>query len=379
MATIMGHGPHRGALKGAIDGGLIWWVGPTFTITGRIWRQLKRATHGAWVEKDENEKRIELPGGGVIEVKSADNPDSLRGEGLDGLVFDEAAFAKKHAWTESLSPSLMDKQGWTMFITTPNGYNWIKEEFDEVPGLNYAERWQHPSSQNPLITEEWLQRQLEKVGPRAFAQECEAQFMDAEGAEFPAHYFPDSIWFDEWPSRDKFAFRVIGVDPSKGRTDKSDYSAFASVGLDYSGDLWVDCDMERRDVHQIMCDGVRICRDFDPHGVAFEGNMFQEVLADSFHQVCREASYMIPLHTIMNVQKKEMRIRSTLTPFLARGEVHFRNTRGGRMLVQQLRDFPVGKYDDGPDAMEMAVSLLKQLYAGCDAESDDLQAEVLSI
>lgn len=369
MATVMGHGPNR-EFKGAVHGGNIWWVGPTFTITSLIWRHLKKSLCRAWTDKSETEKRIELPGGGSITVRSADNPDSLRGDGLDGLVVDEAAFIKKESWTEALSPALMDRQGWVMMITTPNGFNWLKEEFDNASSWHDTECWQRPSSDNPLVTKEWLDKQLERVGPRAFQQECGAQFVDSEGAEFPAEYFRDSIWFDEWPSMDKLAIKVIGVDPSKGKTDKSDYSAFAMIGLDYTGDLWIDCDMERRDVNRIMQDGVRLCKDFEPDGVAFESNMFQEVLADSFQQVCRESSYMIPLHCIVNKEHKISRIRQTLTPFLARGEMHFRRSRGGRLLVQQLRDFPVGDHDDGPDALEMGVKLLKRLFAGSDSAND---------
>jgi predicted phage terminase large subunit-like protein len=377
MATVIGHGPNNEYI-GAVYGGNIWWVGPTFTITSIIWRNLKRALCNAWTDKSETEKRIELPGGGSITVRSADNPNSLRGAGLDGLVIDEAAFINKEAWTQSLRPALADKQGWSIKITTPNGFNWFKEDFDAALNRKGWERWQLPTSDNPLIPQEELDEALLDMGPRAFAQEHLAQFVDSEGAEFPAEYFRDSIWFEEWPSMDKLAIKVIGVDPSKGKTDRSDYSAFAMIGLDYTGDLWIDCDMERRDVNRIMQDGVRLCKDFDPDGVAFESNMFQEVLADSFQQVCRESSYMIPLHCIVNKEHKISRIRQTLTPFLARGEMHFRRSRGGRLLVQQLRDFPVGDHDDGPDALEMGVKLLKRLFAGSDS-ANDIRTEQLAL
>jgi len=37
---------------------------------------------------------------------------------------------------------------------------------------------------------------------------------------------------------------------------------------------------------------------------------------------------------------------------------------GTRLLVDQLRDFPAGDHDDGPDALEMALRLAEQLAAG---------------
>src|SRR5215469_15278559 len=72
LAAVRGHGPWRGARRGASDRAQIWWVAPTFKIAAEIWRDLKRATHGIWTDKSEVERRIELPGGGSVSVRSAD-------------------------------------------------------------------------------------------------------------------------------------------------------------------------------------------------------------------------------------------------------------------------------------------------------------------
>jgi hypothetical protein len=40
-------------------------------------------------------------------------------------------------------------------------------------------------------------------------------------------------------------------------------------------------------------------------------------------------------------------------------ELQVRNTAGTRMPVDQLRDFPCGAFDDGPDALELAVRRLE--------------------
>lgn len=88
LSVLRGHGPTRGLRRGALDGGVVWWVAPTYGVAAKIWRDLKRACRGGWTAKSETEHRIELPGGGCVEVKSADAPDHLRGEGLDGVVLD---------------------------------------------------------------------------------------------------------------------------------------------------------------------------------------------------------------------------------------------------------------------------------------------------
>jgi hypothetical protein len=36
---------------------------------------------------------------------------------------------------------------------------------------------------------------------------------------------------------------------------------------------------------------------------------------------------------------------------------------GTRLLVEQLKEFPAGEHDDGPDALEMAIRLAAEMLA----------------
>lgn len=74
-------------------------------------------------------------------------------------------------------------------------------------------------------------------------------------------------------------------------------------------------------------------------------------------------------YIIDNTVNKQVRIRR-LGPWLAMHKIKFRsNSPGAKLLVQQLKDFPVGDHDDGPDALEMAVRLAIEL---ADTPSDGL-------
>jgi len=44
--------------------------------------------------------------------------------------------------------------------------------------------------------------------------------------------------------------------------------------------------------------------------------------------------------------------------------LRIRDTIQGRMLGQQLRDFPMAKYDDGPDALTTMVRMWRGLMGG---------------
>lgn len=68
----------------------------------------------------------------------------------------------------------------------------------------------------------------------------------------------------------------------------------------------------------------------------------------------------MPLKSVVNTHPKVVRIRH-LGLYFGRSQVRFRNTRGPRLLVDQLRDFPNAAHDDGPDALDLAVHMLELL------------------
>ena len=360
LAATKGHGPHQGAFPGVLDGKRILWAAPTFAIASDIWREAKRALQNVITVKSEVEKRLEIINGGVLRVASTDDPTSIRGSGWDGAILDEAAFMIPEAWRQVIRPALADRQGWVLFISTPYGHNWFKDLFDQAGANTGWERWQRPTSDNPLIPQEELDEARLDMGDDVFAQEHEAQFTDVQGAEFAGAYFLDSIWFDDWP---ELRHRVAALDPSKGETEKADYSAFVMIGLGMDGIMYVDADIGLRDLWKIAEDGVDLCQRWQPEKLAIEDN-YEAMLSGVMEEKARQRGLIIPVFPIHNTQNKIVRIRTTLTPHLARGQFRFkRGSRGARMLVEQLRAFPTGRYKDGPDAFEMAVRVLQYVFA----------------
>lgn len=72
---------------------------------------------------NESELRVDLPNGARIQLYGADNPDSLRGIYLDGVILDEYAQMNPKLWAEVIRPALSDRQGYAIFIGTPQGHN----------------------------------------------------------------------------------------------------------------------------------------------------------------------------------------------------------------------------------------------------------------
>jgi len=128
---------------------------------------------------------INLPGGGWVQVKSADNPDRLRGEGLNFVVLDECAFMIEETWTESIRPALSDRKGGALFISTPKGRNFFWRLYvgaaDRKPEW---QAWRFPTSANPFIDAQEIQYAQETLPDRVFRQEYLAEFIDDSGGVF---------------------------------------------------------------------------------------------------------------------------------------------------------------------------------------------------
>jgi predicted phage terminase large subunit-like protein len=198
-------------------------------------------------------------------------------------------------------------------------------------------------------------------GHSAFEREKQNSPIDPEKCEWPESYFGHHIWLEEWPT--KFKVKVIALDPSKGvDANHGDYSAFVMLGIDDAGVHYVEADLARRPTPKMVEDGARLCRSFNPDAFGVEANQFQFLLAKEFEaEFERHKQRKYKVREIHNYGNKRMRIR-TLSSLLSQHRLRFRVTKDGstHLLVDQLRDFPLGTHDDGPDALEMAIRLAKE-------------------
>src|SRR5262245_5878459 len=165
------------------------------------------------------------------------------------------------------------------------------------------------------------------------------------------------------PTRSPKSYAGVTLDPSKGKESKfGDYSAFVKVMYDhYEGKIYVDAEMGRWNTDDIVQRAIDIQLTFTPHAFGIETNQFQSLLAEEITRQAQSRGLLMPMHTIENYDNKIVRIRM-LTPFLARGMMRFKgDSPGARLLVEQLRDFPLADHDDGPDSLEMAMRLINHM------------------
>jgi len=174
-------------LMTAAQGGRAWWVAPTYKVSEVGWRLIHRlAVQLPGVDIKRGDRTVTLPNGGEIAVRSADNPDSLRGEGLDFVVFDECAFIQEAAWSEAVRPALSDRKGKALFISTPKGRNWFWQLWQRCVDAHDDEweGWQLPTVDNPYIDPSEIEAARRGIPERIFQQEYLAMFLDDAGGVF---------------------------------------------------------------------------------------------------------------------------------------------------------------------------------------------------
>ena len=175
-------------LKAALErpGETYFYCAPTYRMAKDIaWKTLKKIIPPTLVRtKNETELRMELINESTIELKGTENAAALRGRSLSGVVLDEAAFMESEVWFEVLRPALADKQGWALFISTPEGtaswfYDlWCYVEEDETG--DWA-RWCYTTIEGGNVPPEEVEAARAQLDARTFRQEFEASFENLSG------------------------------------------------------------------------------------------------------------------------------------------------------------------------------------------------------
>ncbi len=171
--------------KGSIN----WYVAPTYRQAEQIaWAKLKAMIPAAYIAaKNESDLSITLRNRSTIALRGADNPDSLRGPGLDFVVLDEAAFQKHEAWAEVIRPALSDRLGRALFISTPCGYNWFYDLYCAAKGRDDWAAFQFTTLDGGNVPNSEVEVARSELDERTFRQEYEASFEALTGRVYYAY------------------------------------------------------------------------------------------------------------------------------------------------------------------------------------------------
>jgi len=167
---------------GALKGKNILYISPTYKMSKNLlWEPLKSLFYGLnWVKsKNEVDLSIVLKSGSKITLKGADNPDAMRGLGIDYAIFDEIADIRAETWTAVIRPALSVEKGKALFLGTPRGRNNILYEM-YLKGQNPNEpewsSYQFTTLEGGQVDEEEVEAARRELDEKTFNQEYNAKF-----------------------------------------------------------------------------------------------------------------------------------------------------------------------------------------------------------
>jgi len=143
------------------------------------WDELKRLCKVfPDVKFNEAELRADFMGA-RIQLYGADNPDTLRGIYLDGVILDEYAQMNPKMYTEVIRPALSDRKGWAIFIGTPKGKNEFYDIYHSAADKKGWARFLFKASETGILDEEELEMARQDMAETEYEQEYECSWSAA--------------------------------------------------------------------------------------------------------------------------------------------------------------------------------------------------------
>jgi len=347
---------------------VIWVVTQDYTLG--LWAKLairEVLQAGGMVEGvDYKENRghqwIEFNNGSFLLYKTADNPQKLRGAGVDIMWFDESAFiVNEEAWFTS-SPSLTQTLGMFLSTTTPDGKNWFYNEFwsDKALGSPLHGRVEYWSIDSPYYaSEEWM-RLKEEYHPFKFKQEFQASFDAMAGKELSGewlHYYePAELDTYRDPNGALTGLTMyVAVDPAVSLADSADRFAISAIGVTkdrrqaYLVDQWAGRIPFPEQVDKIN----QWYQKYSPFGIGIEKTAYQLALV----QQVQRLEGLPPVIPLWAPGKKAGRILA-MSPFFRTGRIKISRVQVD--FINEWVDYDSLKknpQDDCLDSVEMGLRI----------------------
>lgn len=202
---------------------MIWWVAPTYKVVKRgykeILRQIPPDVLSSPPPPDTNFDAgrsviLKFKNGTNIEFYSAERPEGMLGEGVDYAVLDEAALMPENIWAQVVRPTLLDREGEGILISTPRGRNWFFRAWQRGQSEAQKDRnwnsWTFPSWTNETLPEGGVDDLIEDLPAVLVQQEVEAKFIAAGSNIF---IVPDEIMQPDLVRPEGHV--VLGIDLAK--------------------------------------------------------------------------------------------------------------------------------------------------------------------
>jgi len=211
------------ALSEKRNDGRFAYIAPFYRQAKNVaWDMFKANLQGFPVKFNEAELRVNFSNGSRISLYGGDNPDSLRGIYLDGVVIDEVGDMRPQTWGEVIRPTLADRFGWAFFIGTPKGVDMFYDIFQDALKADdwFAEKFR--ASETGILADSELEAARREMSESAFAREFECDFgAGRDDVLIPAELALEASRREISEREVRGSVRVIGVDVARYGNDST--------------------------------------------------------------------------------------------------------------------------------------------------------------
>ena len=211
-------------LKWALEdnGSSCMWLAPIYSQSKKVFTELSNVLGGTKLTTSINksELTIKFINGSVIYFRSAEREDGLRGNTLDYLIVDEAAYIKDNVWSQVLRATVLVKGKKVLFLSTPKGRNWFYDIAMMGMSNEYTKykTYRGSSFDSPFISEEELLEAKLSLPENIYKQEILADFIDSGGEVFSS--LKTNCVLHQYPNKDTGEKYYAGLDIGRA----NDYS-----------------------------------------------------------------------------------------------------------------------------------------------------------
>jgi hypothetical protein len=162
---------------------IIYWVSPTDNQAQKVYHTIINAIYESKCIKTNKQGKgdceIIFKNKSKILFRSAAAEDSLRGESVNYMILDEAAFIKKTTLNSILLPMLTVMGKKLLAISTPKGKNWLYDWFQLGQSEDRYKSFRKSSYDSPYANIQFLEDMRKSMSDKAFQQEYLAEFVDS--------------------------------------------------------------------------------------------------------------------------------------------------------------------------------------------------------
>jgi phage terminase large subunit-like protein len=366
-------------------GSAVLYVGPTQSQVRQIaWDAILDQGREVIKSAHVNSMDVTLLNGVKIHLRSAENPDTLRGLKLHFAVIDEAAFIKDdNLWSRIIRPALSDLKGGAWFISSPSGRNW----FYDLYKLGLSEEdpdwksWHKTTFDNPTIDPKEVEAAKKTLSSFSFKQEFLASFDNAGQDVFKEAWLktaPEPQYGSYVIAIDLAGFEEVGKNPNATKA-RLDESAISIVKVLDNGDWWVKkIEHGRWDIRTTASKILLAVREYQPVAVGIEKGALKNAVAPYLNDLMRKNNVYAHIHDLTHGnRRKQDRVVWSLQGRFEHGRISFNEDEEWTEAWDQICMFPTaGVHDDLVDSLSYCDQLAMTSY-NTDYEEDE--HEVLDI